>query len=111
MHEETRAARGFSSKTRQTWGFPMIASILDNALSGLNNAAQRVYNASSSIVNASSTPSAPAHTDASPGSQPGGQDLSTALVGLKVDSVLYQANAKVVKVAGEIEKSLIDIKT
>lgn len=86
-----------------------MSSILNIAVAGLNNAASRVANSASTIANAASTIVNASSTTTN--SSPNDSNLTSALVAIKADSIVYSANAKVVKVVANLDKALIDIKT
>jgi hypothetical protein len=71
------------------------------SLSGMDSAITRMSNSASKIANASTTPPQ--------GTAP--TDISAELVSAKVDSVLFEANVKALKVQLETENRILDILT
>lgn len=106
-----------------------MSEALSIAVSGMKDAATRVLNSASNIVNVSSTtvdgknftPSTVVSESVSvdgnnlgvtskivPGAEGTEVDLATEIVNVKVASILYSADAAVIKTVDEMEKKLLD---
>lgn len=85
-----------------------MSDALGIAVGGLNKSLASVTQRTANVVNASLTINSSPEKSTVPTENGDATDLTTNLVGIKVDSVTYAANAKVISIAQKMQKTLLD---
>jgi len=87
-----------------------IGSAINQGLIGLQNSQASIAQSAQQIAQAGATPKAGAQNAAAPNANVQDNELVEPLVNLKIQSQLFDANAKVIKSADETLGTLINTK-